>query len=84
MNNLKDKATTTCMWIVSIAGTVLLLDKYLHFNEIVLNIAGVAMTLAGAVIAKLVGKNPDGSTKTPEQIEALNKKDPDTCNNQKN
>ena len=70
MNNLKDILSTICGVIIAIcgAGSGLIwqlgvtLPKWVSILAIAL--AGVAVIVLGL----LQGKNPDGSTKTPEQI----------------
>lgn len=71
MKNLKDILTTIAGFVILLSGTLLTIGEptisleYLGYCKI----AGVA---AASVIAYLTGKNPDGSTKSVEQINDQN------------
>ena len=70
MNNLKDILSTICGVIIAICGAgsglIWLLGVTLPtwVSILAIALAGVAVIVLGL----LQGKNPDGSTKTPEQI----------------
>lgn len=74
-SNLKDRLTTIAGLILALSGTELLIEQ----NGIVVP-SSISITckalgiISGSVIAFLTGKNPDGSTKTPEQVAAQNPK----------
>ena len=80
MNNLKDILSTICGVIIAIcgAGTGLIWQLGItlpHWISVVaIALAGVAVIVLGL----LQGKNPNGSTKTPTQVNELNTQAKDT------
>jgi hypothetical protein len=74
LSNLKDFITTICGIIILAAGiihTVVL--SGVTVAPTIVNIFTTAGIVAAAVLAYFTGKNPDGSTKTTEQITAQQK-----------
>lgn len=72
MNNIKDTITTVCGLIIAISGGIVLAA---HTNMIAISIQIVNGCLLAGIIATSVlsyfsGKNPNGTTKTTEQINA--------------
>jgi hypothetical protein len=73
-SNIKDWMTTLCGIIIAVCagGTGFLYTIGITFPAWVYSIAVVLSALAVYVKANLVGKNPDGTTKTPTQVSQLN------------
>jgi hypothetical protein len=75
MKNLKDTFSTIASVMIAMAGVVLALSqagltlpKWLNVLGIVLGVVG------GSIIGILTGKNPDGTTKTADQVITQNNK----------
>ena len=74
ISNIKDKLSTICGAIIFLCGpgTGLLWTLGVPLPKWLIAIAVAFAGIAGYVITYLIGKNPDGSTKTPTQVNALN------------
>lgn len=74
MENLKDKVSTICGVIFAVctsivataASGVIVLPTWLTAT------AGTLIAVSGGIIGILTGKNPNGSTKTTEQVVTQN------------
>jgi len=69
--NVKDIVTTICGVLILISGSLVAAES----QGVVLptwasSSAKIAGVVAGSVLAYFTGKNPDGTTKTSEQINA--------------
>jgi len=76
--NLKDNVSNIAKWVILITGFIiglplalqttfqltLILDKWVYLT------CGIAFLFATFLSVHLIGKNNDGSVKTPEQINA--------------
>ena len=74
MSNIKDTLSTICAWVTVVGGAVL---AAVVSGALVLSptITGILTTIVGVAIAIsqfLTGKLPNGTTKTPDQINAAN------------
>jgi len=68
-SNIKDTLTSIAGACLLLSGAVLGASQYgIVLPSVVLGIAGSVATISGGVIAYLTGKNPDGSTKSPDQV----------------
>lgn len=73
MKNLKDKATTVCGILALLCGGVITAQHAgVPIPPIVSAVAISVASVCGGVIAFLTGKNPDGSTKTSDQVDNAN------------
>lgn len=73
MKNLKDTLTTIAGIMVAFGGTVYTLGKAGIALPEWLNTAGVIAATVGATVGLyLTGKNPDGSTKSADQVTKQN------------
>lgn len=70
MNNLKDKITTYLSIILIVVGAV---NTYLQSITGDINWVQLIMFVVSAVIAYFTGKNPNGTTKSVEQVRLQNK-----------
>ncbi len=71
MKNLKDKISTVCGIVLLISGCILSVTTAgVALPVVVVTSATLGASISGGLLAYLTGKNPDGSTKTVEQIEA--------------
>ena len=71
MKNLKDTLSTICAIAIAIGSVLSGVNvAVLHWPGWVTGLGAVMFALGTAVIGVLTGKNPDGSTKTQEQINA--------------
>ena len=75
MKNLKDKLSSICGIVFLVGGAIVSVGAT---GGVALPVwlvagAGVSTAISGAVIGILTGKNPNGSTKAIEQVEAQNK-----------
>lgn len=69
-SNLKDKVTTGLSIALMLGGAV---NTYLQANAgQPINWSQLGMFVVTAAIAYFTGKNPDGSTKSPEQVAQQN------------
>jgi len=70
MNNLKDKLSNICAWITGIGGVILgaQIAGQITLPTWLTSILGTLVGIAVISTQILTGKNPDGTTKTPEQI----------------
>lgn len=74
MKNIKDKLTTLAGFLIAVCGAVAVLPTQgIALPTWATPAMTITVTLCGAVIAFLTGKNPDGSRKTKDQIEAQNR-----------
>ncbi len=72
-DNLKDFLTTVCGGIVLICAGVVGAEKCgMVLPPKIMGIVYIAGGISGSVIAYLTGKNPNGTTKTPEQVQTQN------------
>ena len=70
MKNLKDTLTSIAGTVGFVGGLILSIAAAgVVLPAIVVTSAGVAVTASVAVIGYLTGKNPDGTTKTANQIQ---------------
>lgn len=70
MKNIKDIATNIAGIMIAFGGIVVALGQAGIIMPPALSTAGViCATVGAAVISYFTGKNADGSTKTPTQIE---------------
>jgi hypothetical protein len=69
-SNLKDVVTTTCAIVIAACAGVLGAEHagQLQLSPTVSGILTLIPFIATAVIGVLTGKNPDGSTKSAEQV----------------
>lgn len=73
-SNLKDTITTICGILILASGTILTLTQSGIILPTWLHSVGIAVgVIAGSVLAYFTGKNPNGTTKTDEQISAQQK-----------
>ncbi len=73
MKNLKDTLTTVAGILIALAGTVLTCTKLgVVVPEWLITDSTVAGVIGASIVAYLTGKNPDGSTKSAEQVAKQN------------
>lgn len=71
MKNLKDTVTTICGILIAVSGTVYTLTQAgIVLPTQVTTIATAVGIIAMAVLGYFTGKNPDGTKKTSDQIDA--------------
>lgn len=71
MKNLKDTVTTICGIIIALSGGIYAADQAgIVLSPKLVSGSVLAGILATSILAYFSGKNPNGTTKTPEQIEA--------------
>ena len=73
-SNIKDKLTTIVGIVFAIAGSIAAAATQVSLPSWLTAAAGTALAISGGVMAFLTGKNPDGTTKTTDQIVAANTK----------
>ncbi len=70
MIDIKSKISTVCGVIILVCGVVLALPlQGLVIPTGVTSIATIVLSICGGIIGVLTGKNPDGSSKTAEQVQ---------------
>jgi hypothetical protein len=71
MKNLKDIATTICGLLIVVTGGIVVAAhaNYIIVTPDVVNTCAIVGVIAASVISYFTGKNPDGSRKSPEQID---------------
>lgn len=74
MKNIKDTLTTICGILIAASGAVMTINQTSpgFLPEKIVTIATVAGVAALSVLGYLTGKNPDGSTKSAEQVAKQN------------
>ena len=68
MANLKDYVTSACAYLFSLGMAGIGLSSQITLPKPIVVASYSAVAVSGAITLVLTGKNPDGSTKTPEQI----------------
>lgn len=69
MHNLKDTVTTICGIIIALSGGIYAADQAgIILPPKIVSFSVLAGIIATSVLAYFSGKNPNGSTKSPEQI----------------
>jgi hypothetical protein len=72
-SNIKDTLSTICGILILLGGALATINAAALHLPVWVTAAGGAMVAIGtAIIGILTGKNPDGSTKTPIQVNELN------------
>lgn len=72
MNNLKDKLSSIATILASVAGVIIAIQTQGIVLPTWLNtVAAVFGATSLGITSFLTGKNPDGSTKTSEQVEKI-------------
>jgi amino acid transporter len=74
MENIKDTLTTVCAWVTVIGGAVLgaQIAGQISLPVSILGTLGTLVAIAAGVTQFLTGKNPNGSTKSVEQVSQQN------------
>ena len=73
--NVKDKLTNICGIVLLVCGSVLATATAgVALPVAVVTYATVGATVSGSIIAYLTGKNPNGTSKSANVIDELNKK----------
>lgn len=75
ITNLKDKATNIAGILIAISGAIYGLVKAgIDIPQDIQTASVAAGIIGAAIISYFTGKNPDGSTKTADQVAAQNPK----------
>jgi len=74
MKNLKDTLTTIAGILIAASGTVMTVNQTAPgvIPESITTAATIAGVVALSVLGYLTGKNPDGSTKSANQVDTQN------------
>ena len=74
LSNIKDTLTTVCAWITVIGGGVLAanLSGQIVLPVSIVGILSTVVAIALGISQFLSGKNPDGTSKTPTQVNTQN------------
>jgi hypothetical protein len=73
LSNIKDWLSTICGIMILLGGALATLNATaLHLPVWVTASGGAMVAIGTAIVSILTGKNPDGSTKTPIQVNELN------------
>ena len=73
MKNIKENLSTIIAILSALCGFLIVISGAgLHFPAWVIIICGSAPSFFTTVIGILTGRNPDGTTKTPRQVDNLN------------
>ena len=68
-SNIKDTISTICGILIILGGALATINAAaLHLPVWVTALGGAMATIGTAVIGILTGKNPDGTTKTTDQV----------------
>ena len=72
-SNLKDVISTICAYFIAV-GTVLagLNIAVLHLPNWVTVVGAAMVAIGSGITSVLTGKNPDGTTKPPDQVASQN------------
>jgi len=70
MSNIKDTVATICGLVIAISGGIVLAVNtgMVVLAPVIVNYSILAGIVAGSILGFLTGKNPNGTTKTREQI----------------
>lgn len=70
MKNLKDKITNLAGILLLVGGGIMTASTVVALPAFLVTYSTVAAAIGGSIVAYATGKNPDLSSKTPEQIAA--------------
>jgi drug/metabolite transporter (DMT)-like permease len=74
VTDLKNTVSTIAGILVAVCGVILALPAQgIALPEVVILVATIISAVAAAIMGVLIGRNADGSAKTPEQIAAQEK-----------